>query len=70
MSYDGHQPHYRMTQDGRWVVCGPASMVLPGATVTVFRRSGSSKVETIESVGRTFDRGGVRMVYGYPVPSR
>jgi hypothetical protein len=53
--------HYRKTKSGEWVVCGPTSIVRPGATVTVTKKDGATKVETIERVGREFDG----LVYGY-----
>ena len=66
MHTDTHQPHYRKTKSGTWAVCGPASVVLPGADVTVHKKDGSTKTERIVSVGKTFTRDGVEMVYGYP----
>lgn len=56
---------YRKTRKGEWVVCGPADTVRPGATVTVTKRSGETKSETIASVGKTFTADGVEQVYGY-----
>ena len=56
---------YRRTRQGEWVVQGPTSMVTPGATVTVTRRSGEERTETIDRVGRSLDRNGTEMVYGY-----
>ncbi len=61
--------HYRKTKDGRWVVCGPVSVVRAGAAVTVTTKAGAHKVETIKSIGKPFDG----MVYGYidePAPRR
>ena len=64
--------HYRKTKDGRWVVCGPVSVVRAGAAVTVTTKAGARKVETIKSIGKPFDG----MVYGYiddetkPAPRR
>jgi len=56
---------YRKTQNGQWVACGPASIVRPGATITVTKRDGTTKTETIAATGREFDRDGVTCVYGY-----
>jgi hypothetical protein len=56
---------YRKTRTGEWVVCGPAHVVKPGKTVTVTKRDGSTKTETIDKVGQSFIKDGVRTVYGY-----
>lgn len=58
------KPHYRKTKTGEWVVCGPVDVVKPGATVTVHKRDGSTKDETIASVGKTFEVDGVQCCYG------
>jgi hypothetical protein len=55
---------YRKTKAGQWVAFGPASVVRPGY-VTVTKKSGESKQELVESVGRTFTVNGRDMVYGY-----
>lgn len=55
---------YRKTKTGEWVAYGPASIVRPGA-VTVAKRDGTSKTETVTRTGRTFTVGAVEMVYGY-----
>lgn len=57
---------YRKTKSGTWVVFGPAAAIRKLTTVTVTKRSGETKSELIESVGRTFVVDGVPCVYGYP----
>ena len=59
---------WRRTRAGAWVVFGPADVVRAGATVTVKTKAGAIKSEAIKSVGRPFNIGGKKMVYGYPVP--
>lgn len=54
---------YRKTRSGEWVAFGPASIVKPG-TVTVTKKDGSTKQETVLSVGKPFDVDGVAHVYG------
>ena len=54
---------YRKTTNGTWVVCGPTSVVRPGATVTVTKKDGTTKTETIATTGKPFGD----QVYGYPV---
>lgn len=56
---------YRKTKTGKWAVMGPTSIVRPGATVTVTKKSGETKSETIDDVGRPFTVDGRQMVYGY-----
>lgn len=60
---------YRKTPEGKWVACGPASVLRAGATVTVLKRDGTTKQELITSIGKTFDLKGVPHVYGYLTPS-
>lgn len=55
---------YRKSRTGEWVVMGPASVVKPGA-VTVTKRNGETKTETVVKVGRVFQVDGQDMVYGY-----
>jgi hypothetical protein len=57
-------PTYRKTQNGQWVIFGPADAVQPGA-VTVQLKNGSTKVVDIAWVGRTFEVDGVDCVYGH-----
>lgn len=56
---------YRKTKKGEWVVCGPTSSVRPGSAITVTKKSGETKTEQVERVGRPFRSGGVELVYGY-----
>lgn len=57
---------YHKTKTGKWVVVGPVSSVLPGSAVTVTKRDGTTKTETVLSVGRPFTAAdGVEKVYGY-----
>lgn len=58
-------PHYRKTKDGTWVVAGPAATIVAGRQVTVTKRNGETKTETIERVGKTYDDHGVQCRYGY-----
>lgn len=60
------QCSYRKTKSGQWAVMGPVNVIKTGATVTVTKKSGETKTETIASVGKPFSRAGVEMVYGYP----
>ncbi len=56
---------YRKTGKGEWVAFGPASVIRAGATVTVHKKSGETKAETVDKVGRPFTVDGTEMVYGY-----
>lgn len=56
---------YRKTKTGEWVAYGPAAAVKANAYITVAKRSGQTKTELVERVGRPFDVDGVQMVYGY-----
>lgn len=38
---------YRRTKSGEWVVMGPASVVMPGVTVSVTKKNGDVKDEQI-----------------------
>lgn len=55
---------YRKTRDGTWVVFGPSSDVKVGQ-VTVTKKNGDTKIETVERVSRPFDVDGVAHVYGF-----
>jgi len=58
---------YRKTKSGTWVTYGPVAEFpsqLP-ATVSVTKKSGERKAETVESLGRSFVANGIEMVYGY-----
>jgi hypothetical protein len=57
---------YRRTKSGAWAVYGPTTHVKTGATVTVTKKNGDTKQETIASVGKPFTVDGQQMVYGYP----
>lgn len=57
---------WRKNRNGEWVVFGPASEVLEGASVTVTKRSGESKSVRIERVSKRFKVNGVDHVYGTP----
>ena len=59
---------YRKTKQGLWVVCGRVSEIKVGH-VTVVKKDGSTKVETVESIGKPFSAPGGDMVYGYLKPS-
>lgn len=56
---------YRKTKRGEWVAFGPAALIAPGRSVIIVKKDGTTRMEAIESVGRTFDVDGVEMVYGY-----
>lgn len=58
---------YRKTKDGKWVAFGPASEVRVG-TITVTKRNGETKSETVANVGRPFKIEGIDHVYGYLEP--
>lgn len=60
---------YRKTRAGAWVAYGPSYAIKAGATVTVAKRDGTTKQETITSVGKTFTADGQSMVYGYLAPA-
>ncbi len=56
---------YRKTKNGRWAVYGPvAEFTQP--TVTVTKRDGSVKKETVFEFGEPFLVNGEKMIYGYP----
>jgi len=61
---------YTKTQKGEWVVLAPAAALKAGATITVTKKDGTTKTETIESVGRAFERNGRQMAYGYPAKTK
>lgn len=58
---------YRMTRNGTWAVFGPQRDVHPG-TVTVTKKDGSTKQETITHVSKPFDVDGTPYVYGFLDP--
>lgn len=55
---------YRKSSSGEWVVFGPATIVKPGP-VSVVKKDGSRKTETVARVGKPFPVDGVKCVYGY-----
>jgi hypothetical protein len=55
---------YRKTRQGDWAVCGPATEVRVGA-VTVTKRDGTTKTETVTRLGSVFETPEGPMVYGY-----
>jgi len=61
---------YRKTKTGDWVAYGPLSEFFaddgtPKGMVTVTKKSGETKSEAIQKLGRPFDVHGVLHVYGY-----
>ncbi len=58
---------YRKTKDGQWVVCGPATEVHLGI-VTVSKKDGGAKQETVVKLGKPFLLNGTNYVYGYIAP--
>jgi hypothetical protein len=56
---------YRKTKTGEWVAFAPAAALAAGKTITVTKKDGSTKTETIASVGKSFEVNGVTMAYGY-----
>lgn len=58
---------YRRTKAGEWVAYGPAAAVRLGR-VTVAKKDGGTKTETVTRVGRPFRVDGVECAYGYLAP--
>jgi hypothetical protein len=61
---------YRKTRQGQWVAFAPAAtlnrlMLDSNRRIEIVKRSGERKVETLESVGRSFVADGREMAYGY-----
>lgn len=56
---------YRKTRDGEWVAYGPAAAIRTNTYVEVTQKSGQTKREYIERIGRPFTAGGQQMRYGY-----
>lgn len=56
---------YRKTRDGEWVAYGPAAAIRTNTYVTVTKKSGQSKREYIDRIGRPFTVAGAQMRYGY-----
>jgi hypothetical protein len=63
------QVTYRKTKAGQWVAFGPVDALTPGRTVTVTKKSGETKTETIDRVGKSFAVDGRIMAYGYLRPT-
>jgi len=59
---------YRKTKEGQWVVCGPLAEMHLGI-VTVAKKDGGAKQETVVKLGTPFTLNGVPHVYGYIAPS-
>ena len=55
---------YRKAKDGRWVAFGPTSEVHVGS-ITISKKDGSSKIENVASLGKSFDVNGTACCYGY-----
>lgn len=55
---------YRKTQQGEWVIVGSIDIVKVGE-VTVTKKSGETKVETVVRVGKTFTTDAGECCYGY-----
>ncbi len=59
---------YRKTKDGEWVAFGPVAELRPG-TITVTKKSGETKRETVVRVGKSFNVDGIACAYGYLRPN-
>jgi hypothetical protein len=59
---------YRKTKQGEWVAFGPVDALHVGQ-VTVSKKSGETKTETVVRLGRVFQVAGADMVYGYLAPA-
>jgi len=59
---------YRKTKQGVWVICGPVAEVKVGK-VTVTKKDGTTKTESIESIGKPFATSSGDLVYGYIKPN-
>lgn len=55
---------YRRTKTGEWVVYGPAAIMHTGEA-TVRKADGTTKIERVERLGKSFLVDGRNMVYGY-----
>lgn len=58
-------PAFRKTKAGEWVVCGVPALVKADRDVVVRKADGTTKQVYIARVGRPFQAGATRMVYGY-----
>jgi len=59
---------YAKTKAGEWVARGPVALIIEGQ-VTVTKRDGSSKTETIVRTGKAWTQDGVQVRYGYLAPT-
>jgi len=59
---------YAKTKAGEWVAKGPVAIIIEGQ-VTVTKRDGSSKTETIVRVGKAWTQDGEQIRYGYLAPT-
>lgn len=55
---------YRKTKQGDWAVFGPANELSEGP-VTVTKKDGSTKAETVRRVSKSFEVDGVPHAYGF-----
>lgn len=55
---------YRKTREGKWAVFGPVAELHEGA-VTVAKKDGTRKTETVVRVSKPFAVDGVPHAYGY-----
>lgn len=49
------KPHWRKSQEGKWVICGPVGIMQPNAEIEVFRKDGSSSKHILGSDPGAFD---------------
>jgi hypothetical protein len=56
---------YRKTAQGDWVVLACADVLKAGRQISVWKKDGTRKTETIERVGKTFQIDGIDVAYGY-----
>ena len=59
---------YAKTKAGEWVARGPVALIIEGQ-VTVTKRDGSSKTETIVRTGKAWTQDGEQVRYGYLAPT-
>lgn len=65
------KPGWRKTKNGKWAIAGPADEVVPGATIEVYRKDGSSSAhklsDSADDFGEPFDDqfSGGKTVYCY-----
>lgn len=61
---------YTKLRDGSWGLRGPAAALKPGASVTVAKRSGETKTETVGRVLWTGDGVAMTTIAGGSAPAR